>query len=154
GDRNVTRVQTCALPIYNYDEIYIKNAVCYQKGYLPKSIIESVLNLYEDKTQLKGVKGKEVEYLLSKGMLNSIYGMTVTDIVKDNIIYSDTDTWELDEVDVDEEIDIYNNNKNRFLFYAWGVYVTAYARKNLWSGIISVGLDYVYSDTDSLKFLN
>src|SRR5699024_3636631 len=51
-------------------------------------------------------------------------------------------------------IDIYNNNKNRFLFYAWGVYVTAYARKNLWSGIISVGLDYVYSDTDSLKFLN
>ena len=139
---------------YDYDEIYIKNAVRYQKGYLPKSIIESVLNLYEDKTQLKGVNGKEVEYLLSKGMLNSIYGMTVTDIVKDNIIYSDIDTWELDKVDVDEEIDIYNNNKNRFLFYAWGVYVTAYARRNLWSGILSVGLDYVYSDTDSLKFLN
>lgn len=139
---------------YSYDNIYIKNAIRYEKGYLPKPIIESILDLYEDKTRLKGVKGKEVEYLLSKGMLNSIYGMTVTDIVKDNIVYSDDDTWELEIVDIEEEIEIYNNNKNRFLFYPWGVYVTAYARRNLWSGILSVGMDYVYSDTDSIKFLN
>ena len=34
------------------------------------------------------LNNKEVEYLLSKGMLNSVYGMSVTDIVKDTAIYT------------------------------------------------------------------
>ena len=68
---------------YIWDRVEIHELICYPKGYLPKPIIESVLSLYQNKTTLKGVKGKEVEYLLSKGMLNSTYGMTVTDIVKD-----------------------------------------------------------------------
>src|SRR5699024_442966 len=43
---------------------------------------------------------------------------------------------------------------NRFLYYPWGVWITAYSRRNLWTGIIATGHDYVYSDTDSLKMLN
>ena len=85
-------------------------------------------------------------------MLNSVYGMCVTDIVKDNSIYNES--WEVEKVDLLEEIDGYNKSKNRFLFYGWGLWVTAYARRNLWTGIIAVGGDYVYSDTDSLKLLN
>ena len=100
---------------------------------------------------MKGVQGKETEYLLSKGMLNSVYGMCVTDIVKDNAIYSDDDNWGFEKVDIDEEIQKYNDSKNRFLYYAWGIWVTAYARRNLWTGILAVGKDYIYSDTDSIK---
>lgn len=137
---------------YNWESIQITNAVRYHKGYLPKSIIESILKLYEDKTVLKGVEGKEVEYLLSKGMLNSVYGMCVTDVVKHEHTYSDE--WGLQLVDIDEEINKYNNSKSRFLFYPWGVFVTAYSRRNLWTGIIALGDDYVYSDTDSIKLLN
>ena len=85
-------------------------------------------------------------------MLNSIYGMCVTDIVKDNAIYGDD--WAVEKVDILDEVDKYNKSKNRFLYYAWGLWVTAYARRNLWTGIIAVGDDYVYSDTDSLKVLN
>ena len=110
------------------------------------------MELYQKKTELKGVEGKEVEYLLSKGMLNSVYGMMVTDIVRDNIIY--TDDWEIEEVNKEEEIQKYNNKRSRFLFYSWGVWVTAYARRNLWLGILELKDDYVYSDTDSVKFLN
>ena len=140
--------------VYSYD-YYIEDMICYPKGYLPKQIIKSILELYQKKTELKGVEGKEVEYLLSKGMLNSIYGMTVTDIVKDNIIYDgDSETWELEEVDTDEEITSYNNKRSRFLYYPWGVWVTAYARKNLWLGILNFKEDYIYADTDSIKFLN
>lgn len=137
---------------YEWDDLEIKDVKFAYKGYLPKAIIQSILNLYQNKTELKDVEGFEVEYLLSKGMLNSIYGMSVTDIIKDQSTY--TDEWGVDRVDVEEEIEDYNESKNRFLYYAWGIWVTAYARRNLWTGIIAVGNDYVYSDTDSLKILN
>lgn len=140
--------------VYSWEQIALKNVTGFRKAYLPKAIIESILNLYQDKTELKGVQGKEVEYLLSKGMLNSVYGMCVTDIVKDNAIYNDDENWGMDKVDIDEEIEKYNGSKNRFLYYAWGIWVTAYARRNLWTGILAVGEDYVYSDTDSIKALN
>lgn len=137
---------------YEWDRIEIHDLICYPKGYLPKPIIESILELYQNKTTLKGVKGKEVEYLISKGMLNSIYGMTVTDIVKDEITYDEE--WETKEVFLEAEITKYNEKKSRFLYYPWGVWVTAYARRNLWFGILSIKDDYIYSDTDSLKFFN
>lgn len=137
---------------YKWDRIEIHDIICYPKGYLPKPIIESILTLYQDKTTLKGVNGKEVEYLLSKGMLNAIFGMAVTDIVKDEITY--TDEWGVNTVSLETEIEKYNTKKSRFLFYPWGVWVTAYARRNLWLGILSFREDYIYSDTDSIKFLN
>ena len=138
--------------VYEWDAIYVSKVVGFAKNYLPKPIIESILNMYEDKTTLKGVEGKEVEYLLSKGMLNSVYGMCVTDPVKDEHTYNTE--WDLEKVDEMEAIHKYNESKGRFLFYPWGIWVTAYARRNLWSAILNVGNDYVYSDTDSIKALN
>ena len=138
--------------VYSWEHIAIGTARYAHKNYLPKAIVKSVLDLYQNKTELKDVAGSEVEYMLSKGMLNSIYGMCVTDIVKDNAVYSDD--WAVEKVDILDEVDKYNKSKNRFLYYAWGLWVTAYARRNLWTGIIAAGDDYVYSDTDSLKVLN
>lgn len=142
-------IQQC----YEWDELEVSNVNRFHKGYLPKSIIESILKLYEDKTVLKDVEGKEVEYLLSKGMLNSVYGMCVTDVVKDESLYVEGE-WSTGKPNVDELIEKYNESRNRFLYYAWGIWVTAYSRKNLWTGIIAMGDDYVYSDTDSIKCLN
>ena len=81
--------------------------------------------------------------------------MCVTDIVSFDISYKDD--WEHEKYTVEmmnEQIEKYNSSSNRFLYYPWGVWVTAYARKNLWNGILEIGIDYVYSDTDSVKFLN
>lgn len=139
---------------YNYSKIHIIDGYFYYIDYLPKEIIESVLEFYEKKTTLKGVKGKEAEYLLHKGMLNSCYGMCVTDIVSDGEQCTYNKGWEHIDQDVAECIDQYNNNPNRFLFYVWGIFVTAYARNNLFNGIKTIGRDYVYCDTDSIKFLN
>jgi hypothetical protein len=137
---------------YSWGGMEIANITAFHKGYLPKPIIESVLNLYQDKTTLKGVAGKEVEYLLSKGMLNSTYGMTVTDITQVDHTY--TTEWEVSTDPLETQIDEYNNSKTRFLYYAWGVWITAYSRANLWTGILNIGDDYIYSDTDSIKLLN
>lgn len=140
--------------VYEWEGIKVGKVMAYYKGYLPKPIIESILDLYQKKTTLKRVKGKEVEYLNSKGMLNSVYGMSVTDIIQDTNTYENGIGWTCEVADYDKQLEKYNNGKKRFLFYPWGVFVTAYARRNLWTGIINVGDDYVYSDTDSLKCLN
>lgn len=115
-------------------------------------MLESVIHFYQQKTTLKGVAGKEREYLLYKGMLNSLYGMTVTDIAKPEITYEQE--WGKELVDLPKVIADYNNDKYRFLYYPWGVVVTALARQNLWSGILELKNDYIYSDTDSVKFIN
>lgn len=140
--------------IYKWDNLNIKNFNRYKKAYLPKNLILSILSLYRDKTELKGVKGKEEEYLNGKEMLNATFGMMVTDIVRDEHIYTDTDLWGKEKPDTFKSIQNYNKNGNRFLYYPWGVWTTAYARRNLWSGILELGSDYIYSDTDSVKFIN
>lgn len=137
-----------------YQWVYMRIGVFYRwvKAYLPREFVNSILKLYSDKTTLKGVDGKEAEYMAAKGMINACYGMSVTDIVKDNIIY--TDDWELEAADVAEQIDKYNNSPRRFLYYPWGIWVTAYARRALFSGISEFKEDYIYSDTDSIKAKN
>ena len=138
---------------YKWDHMRIGNFRRYRRGYLPTDFVRAILKLYGDKTTLKGVDGREVDYLKSKEMLNSCYGMSVTDIVRDEVIY--TEDWqELRTPDIEETIKRYNESKTRFLFYAWGVWVTAYARRNLFSGICEFGGDYLYSDTDSIKVRN
>lgn len=147
---------------YNWSKIKIANFRRYKRGYLPTSFIKAVLKLYKDKTTLKNVKGCEVEYMQSKEMLNSCYGMMVTDIIRDEITYRDN-MWDNEPGRADEPkpvlnipslISRYNKNKNRFLFYPWGVWVTAYARRRLFTGIMEFGNDYIYSDTDSIKVIN
>lgn len=77
----------------------------------------------------------------------------VTDIVREEIIFKDQE-WSTKQPDEDKEIEKYNNSRRRFLFYPWGVFCTAYARRNLWYGIGEFGPDYIYADTDSIKHIN
>ena len=137
---------------YQWDSYKIMNLRIYEKGYLPKPFILAILNLYADKTQLKGIAGKETEYLVSKNMINAGFGMMVTAIIRDEYVYDGE--WTKLEADTISQLNNYNKNFNRFLFYAWGVWVTAHARHNLFSAIYEFGEDYVYSDTDSIKGFN
>lgn len=125
----------------------------YEKGYLPTPFVKAILKLYKDKTTLKGVSGEEINYMISKNMLNASFGMTVTDIVRETIEYVDNEHMSV-KPNVEEAIKSYNSGVKRFLFYPWGVWVTAYARANLFSGILACGDDYIYSDTDSVKVRN
>ena len=138
---------------YTWKSMKIGTFRRYKKGYLPTNFVKSVLSLYTDKTTLKGVEGREEDYLRSKEMINSCYGMMVTDIARDENNY-DGEKWVHTPADVTKSIDNYNNSVRRFLFFPWGVWVTAYARRNLFSGIYEFGDDYVYSDTDSVKAIN
>ena len=138
---------------YRWRKMKVKNFRRYKKNYLPKSFVKTVLDLYQKKTELKEVDGFEAEYMFSKELLNSCYGMTVTDICKPEIQYVNNE-WITPELSIQEYADMlekYNKKKNRFLAYQWGVWVTAYARRNLFTGIYNAGMNYIYSDTDSVK---
>lgn len=53
--------------------------------YLPKQLIEFILDKYVAKTELKGVPGKEIEYQKEKNKFNAIYGMCVTNTIKSDV---------------------------------------------------------------------
>lgn len=144
---------------YTWDEMVIHRWIDYYPQYLPTDLVECILKLYEDKTVLKGVLGEEVNYMRSKGMLNSVYGMSVTNPIRDEYTVNSESNWIVNVVNGDsdkasEMLQQHNESSNRFLYYLWGVFVTAYARKNLFTAIYNIGTDYVYSDTDSVKILN
>ena len=142
---------------YTWDGIKIGKFLVFYRGYLPTNLVKCLVKFYKDKTTLKGVVGKEEEYLQGKAMLNSAYGMAVTDIVRDDLEYHQemyADEWQVGSETPVSQLNRYNKNPSRFLYYPWGVWVTAHARHNLFKGIKAFGSDYVYSDTDSIKAIN
>ena len=139
---------------YSWKKMKIKNFRRYHKNYLPHDFVKSVLDLYQKKTTLKGVDDMVAEYMNSKEMLNSCYGMTVTDICRDNVKYDENGLWSMEPTNPEEEIKKYNEKTNRFICYQWGVWTTSYAMRNLFSAIYELKYDYRYADTDSVKFVN
>lgn len=131
--------------------------------YLPKVFIEFILKKYVLKTQYKGVEGKELEYSKEKNKFNALYGMSVTNLIRDKVVYENDKGWLDDERLTNKEIIelLEKEKKKSFLSFAYGVWVTAYARNNLLRNIIDIdvtgqkrkGLDEytIYCDTDSIK---
>lgn len=138
---------------YDWNDLVVTEMITYEKGFLPKVFVEAILDLYVPKTKLKGIAEKALEYMISKNMLNAAYGMSVTNPLRDIFTY---EAWgePPTKPDIEEAIKTYNDDMKRFLFFPWGVWVTSYARHNLFEAIIALGNDYVYADTDSVKFIN
>ena len=122
-------------------------------GYLPKTFINFVLDKYVAKTKYKNVEGKELDYQKEKGKFNALYGMSVTNTIRDNVIYKDDlEEWYEEKLTNDEIIDkLEKEKKKAFLSFSYGVWVTAYARDNLLRRLIELDPYVLYADTDSLK---
>lgn len=135
---------------YDYDEdnVRVEDFYYSHKGFLPKELTDTVIEFFTLKSQLKGIEEKEYEYMKSKNKLNSLYGMIVTDIIRQENLFMDQ--WEKGENSTLEE---YYSKRNNFLTYQWGLFVTAICRTNLQKAIDKIGLDCVYIDTDSVKFV-
>lgn len=138
---------------YTWDSVEFTRFRVAKRGRLPKPIIMSVLNFFNDKTLLDGQADKQEEYMLSKNMLNSIYGMMVMKIVRAIYSYNaETHEFEQSDKNYEKDIDKYNKKYDRFLYYPWGVWVTAHTRDRLYSAIEAVGDDFLYCDTDAVYY--
>lgn len=149
------------LRFYDVADIKLGKCYFYKAAYLPKPYIDTILDLYEAKTKLKGMKGKdngetleiEREYMLKKNMLNSLYGMMVFNPIKEEYYFEEE--WKRNSRQIDDEsVKAMNDDRTRFTFYLWGVFVTTYARNNLFTALEEMKDDFVYSDTDSVKIVN
>lgn len=155
--------------MYEWDSYKIIKSYVAKKDYLPREFVLATLQLYADKTRLKDLPGYEIDYKLSKGLLNSLYGMCVTDIVHDFYNYTpDNDEMWTEEknVDIAGTLLKYQNNYHSFLLYQTGVYITAFARRDLVTVIANICNlatdsmngkpfdDILYYDTDSIKLIN
>ena len=139
---------------YVWDDMKIGTFRIYKKGYLPKEIILSILDLFKNKTELKGVPEMEDFYTKNKQLLNSIYGMMVTSVLMPFHEYKNEEGWTITKRDAEKELKIYNKSKKRFLYFPWGIFCTALVRRTVASAVLEFGDDYIYSDTDSIKAIN
>lgn len=122
-------------------------------NYLPLKYVNFILDKYVVKTQYKGVSGKEIEYNLEKQKFNALYGMTVTNNIKDEVVFENS-IWSEVELTNDEiEEKLNNEEKQSFLSFSYGVWVTAWARKNLLTNVMKLDPYVVYCDTDSIKLV-
>ena len=143
----------------NYDigSEYVHSISVASSGYLPTALTGAILDFYRDKTTLKGVAGCEDQYKAAKEDLNAIYGMMGTDPVRDEFVSDQRGFVEPVYVPLAQSIDDANKSRNRFLFYPWGAWVTAYSRWVLLSAIMDLqdaDIDVLYCDTDSIYFVD
>lgn len=124
-------------------------------NYLPKQFINFVLDKYVAKTKYKNVEGKELDYQKEKGKFNALYGMSVTNTIRDEVKYvDDLEEW-TEEPLTNKEIEekLLAEKKKGFLSFSYGVWTTAWARDNLLRRVVELD-DYVaYCDTDSIKLV-
>jgi len=150
---------------YNFD-MEILTWYKAKKGKLPRCIIDFIIEQYNYKTELKGLSGdfNETLYMKSKNRLNGIYGLFATAPIRELINYLAEDRdFHFD--DSMSEAELFEQCKSSYwLPYQFGVWTTALARYELYRGICiaSAGQnnnnadtfsDYVYSDTDSVKYI-
>lgn len=129
---------------------------CYESRYgsLPTQLKDIFRRYYTDKTELKGIIEQELFYNLQKALLNAGYGMMVQSPVKQSLIFTESseNIYTVDD-SVSRETLLIKYNRKAFLPFQWGVWVTAWARLRLKEGINIVGDRYLYSDTDSVKYI-
>ena len=137
---------------YNVEHYEIIKSCYALYKYLPKKFINFILQKYINKTKFKNVAGKELDYAKEKNKFNSLYGMTVTNMIRDEVSYDNIRGWNETELTNNDIFDKLLEEKSKsFLSFSWGVWVTAYARDNLLRRVVDLDEYVVYCDTDSIK---
>lgn len=154
-------------------EYHILEGYSARYGFLPWPYVDCVRSYYDSKTRLKGDSEQRVFYEKSKNKLNSCYGCAAQDPVKLNQVYFNGEWYQSDSKDIPEEYrqnveEIYAEYcRKSWSLYAWGVWCTAWARVRLYEGVKLAARDrpdqdavwpdkqsdFVYCDTDSVKYL-
>lgn len=156
---------------YTWSGIVVEDFYRARYGMLPEELRGVVLEYFKLKCELKEAikeaedngdfeKVEELSYLYakSKNRLNGIFGMCYTDPVREVISIDDEGAWVSELPNIAEALHKYCTSRNNFVYYAWGVWVTCWARDWLEHLINAThnGKEgaCIYCDTDSSKCIN
>lgn len=157
------KIETCLTEIdliiilkhYKIKDVKILEAYASMRARLPEELRQTTLEYYKTKTLLKHSTDPDdiYNYNRSKELLNSCYGMMVqrldrTDFELINNIYVPT------YKPLQEQLDKFYSMRSSFLRYDQGLYICSWARYQLQEAIDIVKEDFVYCDTDSVKYLH
>lgn len=151
---------------YTFTEFDCIKCMVARKDYLPLEYRQVIQSYYKKKTALKGDETPEGKYTYakSKEKINAIYGMAATDPIHQDVIFDpdhllkqphEGDYYTPDYKDRTPE-EIRKILKGAAFPYQWGVYTTAYARRQLQMALEECYKqgkmnDVLYVDTDSVK---
>ena len=143
--------------------------------YLPDNFRRFVIQKYREKTTLKHTD--PAIYQNSKQIINALFGINCQKLITDTIHFDadrvladgTSEPWYVDPLtdrNFPEALHnvLYNENgsvKKLYTATQIGIYCTAYARQNLWAGVLGEDAahnynnvdDVMYTDTDSVKML-
>lgn len=135
---------------YEIKKIKILEQYVSEYGYLNNEFREYVYEMYRVKCELKDKD--EYFYNKFKNKINALFGMLLTDITREDITYI-CGEWGFELPPVVDALNKYYANSRSFLSYQEGIYVTANARRDLQVALDGLGIDGVYCDTDSAKYI-
>ena len=144
---------------YDYDAISVDKMLIFERGEMPEWLKTEVFDYFKYKCTLKNAEDAngQLLYVKSKNMLNSVYGMTATAIIRDK--YEMDDDYILSKAAQDEDaqesaLNKYYRSYNNFMQYQYAIWTTAHARDALYTMIERVGYEYfLYCDTDSVFYI-
>lgn len=141
---------------YVADKVRIFNMICFKRGKMPKWLKTEIMYYFTNKCTLKD--SEPVLYAKSKNLLNGIYGMTATSIIRPEfkICLQEDDEHKAGEIyhyladDIDkadaEALRKYYKSHNSFMPYQYSLYTTSWARDALLTMIEATGDNDGYTD--------
>lgn len=152
---------------YDFGKIRLAEVYYSKRGYLPKFLRDTVFEAYKNKSEFKHLKNvetdpvKKADYelslMISKNMLNGIYGCTATRPLRPEVTFDyKLKEWHTREPsDYKSALDKYYMSYTHFMRFQFGCYTTALARDELLNTVEIIGYNnLIYCDTDSAFYLS
>lgn len=147
---------------YDYDKekTTLTNVYFAQADYLTDIEKDFILGLYVDKTRYKDDEDNSDLYMNAKNQFNALYGMQVLQLVSPEVIFVNENKSfdvlkdEFTDEKRQEQLNKQRRDKKLVTSFARGVWVTSYARYNLYLCLNNLPTQSVlYTDTDSVKYI-
>lgn len=161
---------------YTAKNFKVFNMICFKHGKIPQWLRAEIMYYFTNKCTLKD--SEPTLYAKSKNLLNGIYGMTATAIIRPDykIELHGSDKHKAGEIyrhiaeNIDEAdesaLNKYYNSHNSFMPYQYSLYTTSHARDALMTMIEATGdsdgngndltdvyKNFLYCDTDSVFYI-
>lgn len=133
-------------------DMKVTNMLIFKRGSMPDWLKDVTMEYFTNKCSLKDKD--PLLYAKSKALLNAIYGMSATALVRPSYTMNDDCEIVSKEINPEKELEKYYRGYNSFMPYQYAPYVTAWARDALYTMIEAVGYDnFLYCDTDSVFYI-